>query len=173
MATSDVAVLASTLFDDDDKEATCPRCGRPADEVSYSRPAGERCCADCHGRAAAAIETPQERAQTRAAIRRHQTARRRFKPPKSSDPLPGSYAWLVGETCRRIKDRTGMPVSHGVDGTGRVGAYCPVGCGGVLVVQFLDSPPRLRFSSGSFSDDEPDRCSQGCSAAQIDEALGW
>jgi hypothetical protein len=172
MATSDVvAVLAGAELDDNHDQEACPRCGRPADEICFSNAVGARCCADCHSRAA--TRTPQERAQTRAAIRRHQTARRHYKPPKSPDPPPGSYAWLVSETCRRIEERTGMRVSHGLDGTGRAGAYCPVGCGGLVVVQFLDSPPRLRFSSGSFTGDEPDRCSQGCSAAQIDEALGW
>ena len=46
-------------------------------------------------------------------------------------------------------------------GVGRLGAYCPVGCGGTLLVQFLDRPPRLRLTS----------CSNGCTDREIYEAL--
>lgn len=46
-------------------------------------------------------------------------------------------------------------------GVGRLGALCPVGCGGALLVQFFDRPPRMRLTG----------CTHDCTDREIYEAL--
>jgi len=70
-----------------------------------------------------------------------------------------AYALLVRDIWQTIERRTGRPPVYG-DAT-HIGTDCPVGCGGVLVIQFLDNPPRLKI--------EP--CSHGCAETRIFEAL--
>jgi hypothetical protein len=77
----------------------------------------------------------------------------------------GTYPWLVRRTWRRLEQRTGWPPAY--LNRDHIGSYCPVGCGGTVAVQFLDSPPRLRFESARGED----CCSSGCPAARISEAL--
>ena len=170
MATSDVvAVLAGAELDDNHDQEACPRCGRPADEICFSDAAGERCCLTCHCRASDAARPAGERAKTRAAIRRHQAAKRRVKPRKAVEET--AYAQLVRKVCDRLEALTGMRPSPGLDGTGTVGAYCPTGCGGLLVVRFIDGrPPQARVNAG-FPDFTPDVCSRGCPAEEIFEAM--
>lgn len=81
-------------------------------------------------------------------------------------PADTPYARLVRRVWERIVRTTGMsPVL--LPGVGQVSSYCPVACGGTLVTQFLDSPPRIRFSAG----DALDCCSMGCDKDEIFKAL--
>lgn len=77
------------------------------------------------------------------------------------------YALLVRSVWQAIERKTGWPPCY--LSRDRIGGYCPVGCGGTLAVQFLDSPPRAQFETYVGAAD--DRCSFGCTAQQIFKAL--
>ena len=74
-----------------------------------------------------------------------------------------SWAYRVWD---QLEERTGRaPVYIGAQ---RIGAYCPA-CGeGTVCVRFLEHPrPSCTISSNAFAD----RCSRGCTEAEVMEAL--
>ena len=117
----------------------CPKCGEPLG-ARYKARDGRMLCWPC-------------------------TGYKLKSPAPFMDALEGSYAWLVRRVWRRIEDRTGLPPVYLT--RDRIGGYCPTRCGGIVAVQFLDNPPRMRFESLRGED----VCSTGCPAARINEAL--
>lgn len=86
--------------------------------------------------------------------------------------VSGTYAWLVRRVWRGLEGRTGYPPVM-LPGVGRLGSYCPIsGCSGTILVEFLDGPPRVRFSGLTWEGGQlHDQCSHGCTADEIVEAL--
>lgn len=78
------------------------------------------------------------------------------------------YSLLVRKVWQGIERETGRPPCPLA--ADRVGAFCPVGCGGTLAITFFDGdPPRATVESevlGRWGE-----CSRGCSADLILGAL--
>ena len=123
-------------------------------EFAFSCAAGQVVCLDCHTR----VASPSPGAA-------------RWRPPKPPPPhkdWPGGYAWFVGKVWTGLQARTpDMPVFH-LEAS-RIAAYCPVGCGGVLAIRFIDTrdgPEAIVESSAGVG-----FCSMGCTAERIMGAL--
>lgn len=128
-----------------ERRPTCPQCGKAVDELCRSSAFDGLCCARCH------CDAQPRRPAARAP---------RFKSPKP--PVPTPYARLVAHVWRRIEELTGYPPMY--PGVGRLDSYCPIGCGGVISITFVETPagPEAIVSRP---------CTAGCTKDQVQWAL--
>lgn len=143
---------AEISLDASEQAPHCPVCGVRASEQDHSVAVGGVCCERCYVKAAPPISREA----------------RRFKPlePKPPPENHEPYAELLALVWERIEEVTGMPVFLLPD-AGCVAAYCPACLTGTLTIQFLDKPACWQVHSGLGFD----RCSNGCTTAEIREAI--